>query len=49
LTDIIVAAHWGGIANWTGDRTYALETNLHALGSALPDLPNAGTGNTARR
>jgi hypothetical protein len=49
LTDIIVAALWGGIVNWTGDRTYALETNLHALGSALADLLTAGTGNTARR
>jgi AcrR family transcriptional regulator len=49
LTDIIVAALWGGIVNWTGDRTYALGTNLHNLGMALADLLTAGTGKTVRR
>jgi AcrR family transcriptional regulator len=47
LTDIIVAALSGGIVNWAGDRTYALETNLHNLGIALADLLTAGTSRTA--
>ena len=38
LADIIVGALSGGIVNWTGDRTYSLETNLHNLGVALAEL-----------
>ena len=38
LADIIVGALSGGIVNWTVDRTYSLETNLHNLGLALADL-----------
>ncbi|WP_025736984.1 TetR/AcrR family transcriptional regulator [Mycobacterium genavense] len=38
LADIIVGALSGGIVNWTLDRTYSLETNLHNLGVALADL-----------
>jgi AcrR family transcriptional regulator len=38
LADIIVGALSGGIVNWTVDRTYSLETNLHDLGLALAEL-----------
>jgi len=38
LADIIVGALSGGILNWTVDRTYSLETNLHNLGVALAEL-----------
>jgi AcrR family transcriptional regulator len=38
LADIIVGALSGGIVNWTVDRTYSLETNLHNLGLALAEL-----------
>ncbi|BBY23018.1 TetR/AcrR family transcriptional regulator [Mycobacterium stomatepiae] len=41
LADIIVGALSGGIVNWTLDRTYSLETNLHNLGVALADLLKA--------
>ena len=38
LADILVGALSGGILNWTLDRTYSLETNLHNLGLALAEL-----------
>ncbi len=38
LADIIVGALSGGIVNWTVDRTYSLQTNLHNLGVALAEL-----------
>jgi AcrR family transcriptional regulator len=38
LADIIVSSLCGGILNWTVDRTYSLETNLHNLGIALAEL-----------
>ena len=38
LADIIVGALTGGIINWTVDKTYSLETNLHNLAVALADL-----------
>jgi AcrR family transcriptional regulator len=38
LADIIVGALSGGIVNWTVDRTYSLETNLHNLAVALAEL-----------
>ena len=38
LADIIVGALSGGILNWTVDRTYSLETNLHNLAAALAEL-----------
>jgi AcrR family transcriptional regulator len=41
LADIIVGALSGGILNWTIDRTYSLETNLHNLAVALADLLSA--------
>ena len=41
LADIIVGALSGGIVNWTVDRTYSLETNLHNLGVALAELLRA--------
>jgi AcrR family transcriptional regulator len=41
LADIIVGALSGGILNWTVDRTYSLETNLHNLGVALAELLTA--------
>jgi AcrR family transcriptional regulator len=41
LADIIVGALSGGIVNWTVDRTYSLETNLHNLGLALAELLGA--------
>jgi AcrR family transcriptional regulator len=42
LADIIVGALSGGIVNWTADRTYSLETNLHNLGVALAELLAVG-------
>jgi AcrR family transcriptional regulator len=42
LADIIVGALAGGIANWTVDGTYSLESNLHAAALALVDLLTAG-------
>jgi AcrR family transcriptional regulator len=44
LADIIVGALCGGIINWTGDRTYSIETNLHNLGVALAELLTLGAG-----
>jgi AcrR family transcriptional regulator len=44
LADIIVGALSGAIVNWTVDRTYSLETNLHALAVALADLLTARVG-----
>ena len=44
LADIIVGALSGSIVNWTVDRTYSLETNLHTLAVALADLLTAGVG-----
>jgi AcrR family transcriptional regulator len=41
LADIIVGALSGGILNWTVDRTYSLQTNLHNLGVALAELLSA--------
>jgi len=41
LADIIVGALSGGIVNWTVDRTYSLETNLHDLAVALAELLSA--------
>jgi hypothetical protein len=41
LADIIVGALSGGIVNWTVDRTYSLETNLHNLGVVLAELLTA--------
>ncbi len=41
LADILVGALSGGILNWTVDRTYSLETNLHNLGVALAELLSA--------
>jgi AcrR family transcriptional regulator len=41
LADIVVGALSGGIVNWTVDRTYSLETNLHSLGVALAELLSA--------
>ena len=38
LADIVVGALSGGILNWTVDRTYSMETNLHNLGVALAEL-----------
>jgi AcrR family transcriptional regulator len=48
LADIIVGALSGGIVNWTVDRTYSLETNLHNLGVALADLLTAPAGLPSR-
>jgi AcrR family transcriptional regulator len=42
LADIIVGALSGGIVNWTVDRTYSLQTNLHNLAVALAELLSAG-------
>ncbi|MGA7133132.1 MAG: helix-turn-helix domain-containing protein [Mycobacterium sp.] len=42
LADIIVGALSGGIVNWTVDRTYSLETNLHNLAVALAELLSTG-------
>jgi AcrR family transcriptional regulator len=44
LADIIVGALSGGIVNWTVDRTYSLETNLHNLAVALAELLSTGVG-----
>lgn len=41
LADIMVGALSGGILNWTVDRTFSLETNLHNLGVALTKLLTA--------
>jgi len=41
LADIVVGALSGGIVNWTVDRTYSLEANLHNLGVALAELLSA--------
>ncbi len=41
LADIIVGALSGGIINWTVDRTYSLQTNLHNLALALVELLSA--------
>ena len=50
LADIIVGALTGSIVNWTVDRTYSLETNLHSLAVALADLLSAGvTPSSSRR
>jgi AcrR family transcriptional regulator len=38
LADIIVGALVVGIVNWTIDRSYSLETGLHASATALVDL-----------
>lgn len=43
LADIIVGALTGGIVNWTVDKTYSLETNLHNLSVALADLLVGGS------
>lgn len=48
LADIMVGALSGGILNWTVDRTYSLDTNLHNLGTALAELLTAD-GTTPRR
>jgi AcrR family transcriptional regulator len=47
LADIIVGALSGGIVNWTVDRTYSLETNLHNLGAALAELLTLGAGQSS--
>jgi AcrR family transcriptional regulator len=47
LADIIVGALSGGIVNWTVDRTYSLETNLHSLGAALAELLTLGAGQSS--
>jgi AcrR family transcriptional regulator len=47
LADIIVGALSGGIVNWTVDRTYSLETNLHNLGVALAELLAPVVGQSA--
>lgn len=44
LADIMVGALSGGILNWTVDRTYSLDTNLHNLGVALAELLTADAG-----
>ncbi|WP_406817271.1 TetR/AcrR family transcriptional regulator [Mycobacterium sp. M23085] len=44
LADIMVGALSGGILNWTLDRTYSLDTNLHNLGAALAALLTADAG-----
>ncbi|MBZ4618677.1 TetR/AcrR family transcriptional regulator [Mycobacterium avium] len=49
LADIIVGALSGGILNWTVDRTYSLETNLHNLGVALAELLTVGAGQSSSR
>jgi AcrR family transcriptional regulator len=38
LADIIAGSLTGGIVNWTVDKTYSLETGLHALAVALAEL-----------
>ena len=49
LADIIVGALSGGIVNWTVDRTYSLQTNLHNLGVALAELLSAGVSRSSSR
>ncbi|MDT5045673.1 MAG: hypothetical protein QOJ56_5978 [Mycobacterium sp.] len=49
LADIIVGALSGGIVNWTVDRTYSLQTNLHNLGVALAELLSAGVSQSSSR
>jgi AcrR family transcriptional regulator len=49
LADIIVGALSGGIVNWTVDRTYSLQTNLHNLGVALAELLSAGVSRSSLR
>ncbi len=44
LADIMVGALSGGILNWTLDRTYSLDTNLHNLGTALAEVLTADAG-----
>ena len=41
LADIIVGALFGGLMNWTGDKTYSLKTGLHDMAVALTDLLGA--------
>ena len=41
LADIIVGALTGAIVNWTADRTYALQSNMHDLGTTLAKLLTA--------
>ena len=41
LADTMVGALTGGIVNWTVDKTYSLESGLHALAVALADLLGA--------
>ena len=49
LADIIVGALSGGIVNWTVDRTYSLETNLHNLGVTLAELLTVGARQPSSR
>jgi AcrR family transcriptional regulator len=49
LADIIVGALSGGIVNWTVDRTYSLQTNLHNLGVALAELLSTGVSPSSSR
>lgn len=41
LADIIVGALFGGLMNWTADKTYSLKTGLHDMAMALTDLLTA--------
>jgi AcrR family transcriptional regulator len=41
LADIIVGALTGAIVNWTAERTYALQSNMHDLGMTLAKLLTA--------
>jgi AcrR family transcriptional regulator len=41
LADIIVGALFGGLMNWTADKTYSLKTGLHNMAVALTDLLGA--------
>jgi AcrR family transcriptional regulator len=41
LADIIVGALFGGLMNWTNDKTYSLKTGLHDMALALADLLGA--------
>jgi hypothetical protein len=49
LADIMVGALSGGILNWTLDRTYSLDTNLHNLGTALAELLTVDVNPPRRR
>lgn len=49
LADIMVGALSGGVLNWTLDRTYSLETNLHNLGAALAGLLAVDVSRPPRR